>query len=154
MKSVKILTALLSIVLLMTACTNDNGTNGDENETSSVDGLWNIVATVDLGGEFTVTATADISTDGNTFTADITTIEIAGNSEVHNVTISGAVENDDTLVIDNQTFNVIIGNDTNTVVISGTATISDDTISGSGTISETIPNVGTVDGTFTLIGNK
>lgn len=143
----KALFLILSFVFMLSGCGKD-----DDNDTEqSAD--WNINATIYMGGEFAVVATAEITISGETFTANVTTVTIAGQAEAHNVSISGTA-NGNTLTISNESFSINVGGSTNTVVMSGTVTINNDALTGNGTISENIPDVGTVDGTFTVTGSN
>ena len=56
-KSVKLITILFTTVIVLTACKKDNDT---------ITGDWNLTATVNMDGEFDVTATANISVSDET----------------------------------------------------------------------------------------
>ena len=117
-------------------------------------GDWDITAVVNSGGQFDVTATANINVKGTTFTATITTIDIGGAAEVHVINLTGDVDGDK-LIVDAFVFPVVVGGNTNTVTLSVTLTITDDALTGTGTYSEIIPGVADpVDGTVTITGTK
>ncbi len=142
------------ILMLFVAAIAFSGCDNDEDDNVNNSEQWDLTASIDLGGEFSVVATAEIAISGSTFTATVETSQIAGQPEVHTATISGTVQNETTLVVTNQTFNITVGTDTHTVTLNGSITVSGDSLSGSGTITENIPGVGDVNGTFAVTGTK
>jgi len=113
---------------------------------------WNLTVSVDLGGAFTVLATAKITYSGTGFTAVVTTSKIGGAAEVHNMTMPGMVTGQ-THSVSGQQFTITVGTTTETVNVTGTFTINGNTLSGSGTM--TVDNGGgPMNGTFTVSGTK
>lgn len=140
---------ILSFLFLASLCLiNCNKSNND------VNGDWDITAIADAGGQFTITATADMAVDGKTFTATVKTINIGGAAEEHIIDVTGDADGDK-LTVTNMVFPVIMGTDTNTVTLSATITIAGNALTGSGNYSEVIPGVvDPVDGTLTITGTK
>jgi hypothetical protein len=133
--------SVLFLSLVLSACKKE--------ETTSSGNTWTLDATVFLGSEFPVTASADIQTSGTNFTAQISTITISGAPEVHHITLSGTVNNG-VYTITNQNFELTVGTATeeikvNTLVFS----IIGNSLEGSGTIAVyqggTLIEDGTVD---------
>lgn len=146
--------AALAVVITLLSCekpADDDNNNNNNNATV----MWNINVNVDLGGTFPVVATANITTTGATFSAAITTCQIGGAAEVHNATIAGAA-NGNTLTVTNAQFNIIMGNDTESVTINtATITIDGSNMAGNGTITVIPAGSSTPqNGTFTLTGSK
>jgi hypothetical protein len=115
---------------------------------------WQLTIIVDLGGQFVVNATADITINGSAFTAAIATSKIGGADEAHNVSIEGTVTNGNTLNVTDQHFTITIGSDLEPVtIVTATCTISGNNITGSGNI-EVLPAgiITPIPGTFTLEG--
>lgn len=115
---------------------------------------WQLTVNVDLGGQFVVNATAEITINGTTFTAAIATSKISGADEVHNVSIQGTVTNGNTLNVADQHFTITMGSDQEPVtIVTATCTISGNDITGSGNM-EVLPAgvITPVSGTFTLQG--
>lgn len=117
---------------------------------------WLISANVDLGGTFTVTASARIKIEEETFTASISTIKIGDDAGIHLIKVSGITTNDTTLTVSNAQFDVTIDGGTESVTINtATITINENNLEGNGTI--TVVPIGMtepVEGTFTLTGEK
>ena len=144
-----------NLIMLIIAIFVFSGLNSCKKKDDNPGGSkWQLTVTVDLGGQFVVNATAEITISGTGFTAAIVTSKIGGADEVHNISIQGTVTNGNTLNIDNQHFTITLGSDQEQItILTATCTISGNNIAGSGNI-ETLPaGVPTpVPGTFTLIG--
>lgn len=112
---------------------------------------WDLIATVDLGGVFTVIANAEIETTGSTFTATVTTETISGLIEVYSIPFSGA-HNNGVYTVSNLPFDAVPGEDL--TINNLTFTIVGNNLTGSGTFTAIIPGVGSLPGTIDLTGTK
>jgi hypothetical protein len=143
------LLSLLSLSVI-SACNND-----DDDDPISTANNWDISAAVDLGGEFDVTADAKIDITGDNYTAEITTKQIGEGAEEHEITVTGSVQNGNTLLISDYTFQITVGETNETITLDGTVTISGDNVTGSGALLSVIDGVADpIPGTFTLTGTK
>lgn len=141
------------LMVFMVSC----GDNDDTNNGPTGTDIWNMTITVDLGGEFEVVATADITMSGNTFTAVVNTTTIGGQAEAHEIELEG-----DSEILDDGTYKLILKDEEfeipgETIEVSGTVLIDDalGTLSGSGTLVVEIDGVdGLVSGKFDLTGTK
>ena len=137
-----------STIFIISSCkeNEDNNNNGT---------AWNVTAIIDLGGSFTVIATANISVGGSGFTAVISTSQIGGAAEIANFSINGSVSGN-TYTVTNSTFTIPSGGGTEQITITtGTHVLNGNNISGSGSIS-VIPNGLTTPilGTYTFTGTR
>jgi len=143
------------ILLFLTGCLFLGCMNSCKKKDDNQGGnKWQLTITVDLGGEFAVNATADITISGNSFTAAVTTTKIAGADEVHNVSLQGTVTNGNILHVTDQHFTITMGNDQEPVtIVSATCTISGNNINGTGNMEALPAGLSSpIAGTFTLQG--
>jgi hypothetical protein len=142
----RLLLITLMVMVIFNACKNEDVSNHDPV-------IWNLNATVDLSGTFTVIATAAVTVNASQFSAAVTTSQIAGVAEVHDFTISGTISGGKYNVV-NSTFSIQSGGGIETTTItSGTNTVSNNSITGSGSVSVVPAGGGTANpGTYTLTG--
>lgn len=102
------------------------GSTGNNNGGGTNNDVYDLTIEVDLGGVFPVTADAVFILEATTFTATVTTKEIAGSPEEHVTEISGT-RNGDQLNVQNAVFNVTPPGQNEQIV---TITNADITLSG------------------------
>ncbi|MBN1926578.1 MAG: T9SS type A sorting domain-containing protein [Prolixibacteraceae bacterium] len=112
---------------------------------------WDILAMLDFGGTFPVTGDATLITSGSVFTILLNTKEIANTPEEHSITFEGTHDNG-VYTISNFTFNPF--DDVQATINNATFTVNGNNLTGEGSFSETIPEVGEINGTFTATGTK
>jgi len=146
-----ILGLIAAITFGASACKDDSDDDLDNgNNTTSND--WDLNCTVDLGGEFDVTADASFDMKETTFDATVTTKTIGGAEEVHVSEISGT-RSGDVLTVTNAQFTVVSpGGNTEVVTMkTATITINGDNMTGSGTMEVDLGDGNPpVEGTFTV----
>jgi len=142
-------------IFIISSCKKKDNDSSDDTNNNNAGSTWNLNVNVDLGGTFTVIATAVITINETNFSAAVTTSQIGGGAEVHNFTINGTV-NGNEYTVTNSNFILTFDSDTENVTItSGTHTTSGSTASGSGNISvvpagSTTPMPGTYNFTATF----
>jgi hypothetical protein len=143
----------LALIFITGACKKKDDDSDDNN--TPVTTNWHLNVQVDLGGVFTVLATAAITvTAGTSFSAAITTSQIGGAAEVHNFTLTGTISSGICSLTANQTFNITNGGYSETVtMLTGTHSATNNALTGSGTCS-VLPSgaPAPVGGTYTVTG--
>lgn len=104
---------------------------------------------VDLGGTFAVTSEVIVTIEADAFTSDVTTQIIAGSKEVHEIILSGTFE-DDTLTMLDSPFTIEVGEVSEDFLLSGTATIDGDSLTGSGTFTSSFDGGEPFPGSYTI----
>jgi hypothetical protein len=108
---------------------------------------WDLNSTVNMDGTFPATADLVLTNNGVLFSAALTTKLIGGASEVHHITLSGAI-NGTTYTVTNQTFSITVGGTPETFTMNASFVIGGNSLSGSGTLT------GSHNGTFTVTGTR
>lgn len=144
----------MAAVFLMTACKKDD--DDDDNTITTIPPgatTWNLNVSVDLGGVFTVVATAAVTINSSSLSAAVSTSTIGGAPEVHNFTITGTVSGS-TWTVSNSSFTIGSGSSQEDVTItSGTHTANGNSLSGSGAMTVTPVGAGPINGTYTVTGS-
>jgi len=134
----------------LSGCGNSSTNNNDTT-------TWQIKAVVDLGGKFDVTGTAKITVTGDKFSATITTDKIGGQTEIHEIALSGTVK-DNKYTIKDSKFELTSSDPKSpkeNIVVTGELTVDGDKMTGSGTMTVgTEGSKNTMKGSFTITGNK
>ncbi|MCF8357488.1 MAG: T9SS type A sorting domain-containing protein [Prolixibacteraceae bacterium] len=144
---------LIALVLMIPNTVNSNTLSTKSPlSTPSTTTYWDVIATLDFGGTFQVTADATLITSGSVFTIHLTTKEIAGTEEVHNITFEGTHDNG-VYTISNNSFNPF-DDETEVTLHNAVFTVDGDNLTGEGSFSETIPGIGEINGTLTATGTK
>lgn len=128
-----------------TTTSEEGSSTGDEGGAST----WRVEVDVDLGGVFPVTATAVVGVDGDVFTADVVTETIGGQPEVHEIPLSGTIDGTTATLVDSP-FSITVGGVTEDILVSGTATVEGDTLTGSGTMTVSIDGGEPIPGSYTV----
>jgi hypothetical protein len=119
--------------------------------------FWKADVTVDLGGEFAVTADVIFHFNADAFTADVTTLLIAGAPEEHRILISGT-RSGDTLTVTDAQFMIVVGPEgmavAETIELDGTFTIDGDNLSGTGSFNTTPEGGGSFPGTLSATATR
>lgn len=143
----KVLFQVILVVILITIlCTGCK-----KSETTS----WDLTVEANLGGDFNIVGTAEITIEGDLFVAQITTSTIGGAEEVYNIELSGTVDGSALIVTDDSfILNTPNGNEYVTIN-SAEINKSKTSLSGSGTMTVTPAGMTTeITGDFTLTGTK
>ena len=139
----QVILVVISITILCTGC--------KKTETTS----WDLTVEANLGGDFNIVGTANITIEGDLFVAEITTTTIGGAEEVYNIELSGTVDGS-TLIVTEDSFVLNTPNGNEYVTInSAEINKSKTSLSGSGTMTVTPAGMTTeITGDFTLTGTK
>lgn len=135
--------AILTAFSLCTSCSKEEITE------------WNITCNADLGGDFQIIADAVITISNETFTADITTIQIGGAAEEHQFQITGTVDNDRLTVL-NSEFELMMNNEIEYVTLTtGAIDLNGNQLTGTGTMTVIPAGMTTpINGIYNLTGTK
>ncbi len=134
---------VISLTIFCTGC--------KKTETTS----WDLAVEADLGGNFDIVGTANITIEGDYFVALITTATIGGAEEVYDIELTGTVDGS-TLIVTEDSFVLNTTNGNEYVVINNAEINKSKTaLTGSGTMTVTPAGMTTpITGTFTLTGTK
>ena len=126
-------------------------TAGDDSTSAGADDTttWALEVDVDLGGVFDVTADVVIEIDMADFTAAVVTQDIAGQPEMHDIPLTGTVEGT-TLTMSDSPFTIDVGGVIEDFLVSGTATIDGDSLTGSGTFTSSFDGGKPIPGSYTI----
>lgn len=125
-----------------------DSSSGDTGGTAGAS-TWTVVVDVDLGGVFEVTSEAIITIEDETFSSDVTTQIIAGGKEVHEIPLAGTFDGT-TLTMEDTPFSIVVGGVTEDFLLSGTAVIDGDALTGSGTFTSSFDGGKPFPGSYTI----